>query len=340
MSLCRQTNRNRMAITLEFVVEPYLSGVRIDSFLEKQLRNYTAWRLHRMVSEGLASVDDMPAGRNQRVFRGQQVRIRLVEPPDKLLPPTPRRLTIHYEDPWLMVIDKPVGLVAHPVGDFQSGTLSNVLQDYLDSQSAARGLLRPGIVHRLDRMTSGLIVVTKQHLAHRLLSMDFQQGRLSKSYLALVEGRPDFTSLTIDLPIGRSPGAGSVLMSAGEGARQARPSRTKVTVRQRWKTHSLVHCCLFTGRNHQIRVHLAEIGHPVLGDPYYGPRGRLHGQPTADAERSMQHRHALHAAHLGFQHPLLNHWMEFETSAPADFWALAPDLPAGEGPSHGDLANS
>ncbi|MBL8814225.1 MAG: RluA family pseudouridine synthase, partial [Planctomycetaceae bacterium] len=168
---------------VEFIVEPYLSGSRIDSFLTKHLRNYTSWRLHRLVCCGYAKIDEQPAEGADRVFRGQRVSIRLVEPPDKLLDPEPADLTIVYEDPWLIVVDKPAGLVAHPVGDFQDGTLSNVLQSHLDSQAAVKGLLRPGVVHRLDRMTSGLIVTAKEHLTHRLLSIDFQQGKLSKSYV-------------------------------------------------------------------------------------------------------------------------------------------------------------
>ena len=157
-------------LTVECIVEAYLSGVRIDSFLSKHLRNYTSWRINRMVTAGLAKIDDQPAAPQDRVFRGQRVSLRLLEPPDKLLDPEPIIVPVVYEDPWLIVVDKPAGLVAHPVGDFQDGTLSNVLQSHLDRQTAIKGLLRPGVVHRLDRMTSGLIVTAKEHLAHRLLS--------------------------------------------------------------------------------------------------------------------------------------------------------------------------
>jgi 23S rRNA-/tRNA-specific pseudouridylate synthase len=154
-----------------------------------------------MVAAELAWIDDQPAEPPDRVFTGQRVRIRLVEPPDKLLDHCDAPVRIVYEDPWLIVVDKPAGLVAHPVGDFQDGTLSNVLQKHLDQQTAFRGMLRPGVVHRLDRMTSGLLVTAKEHLSHRLLSIDFQQGKLSKSYVALVAGTPDFESRMIELPI-------------------------------------------------------------------------------------------------------------------------------------------
>jgi 23S rRNA pseudouridine1911/1915/1917 synthase len=313
-------------LTVTFVVEPYLSGVRIDSFLAKQLRNYTTWRLHRMVAAGLSRIDDQPAEPVDRVFTGQRVSLRLVESPDKLLEPCDTPVTVVYEDPWLLVVDKPAGLVAHPVGDFQDGTLSNALQSHLDLQSAVRGLLRPGVVHRLDRMTSGLIVVAKEHLAHRLLSIDFQQGRLSKSYLALVEGRLELDSRLIELPIGQRPGGNSVLMSAAGDARHPRPAKTRVTVRERGDTTTLVECVLFTGRNHQIRVHLAHIGHPIAGDEYYGPFGAIRKSPRFDGDEPAEARHALHAASLGFLHPILRTWMEFRTNPPADFWAVeTPD---------------
>lgn len=306
----------------EFTVEPYLSGVRVDSFLSKHLRNYTTWRLHRMVAAGLASINGLPAEPVDRVFAGQVVSVRLVEPPDKLLPPFDIPLNVVYEDPWIVLIDKPAGLVAHPVGDFQEGTLSNALQSYLDQQTTVRGLLRPGVVHRLDRMTSGLIVTAKEHLAHRLLSIDFQQGRMSKAYLALIEGDPRFETRMIDLPIGQRPGPNSVLMSARPGARDPRPARTRVTIVHRFGRYALVECVLFSGRNHQIRVHLSEIGHPILGDEYYAAYGAIKKAPRFDGEEPTEQRHALHAAKLAFLHPILHEWMEFCTQPPEDFWRL------------------
>ena len=313
-------------LTIECIVEAYLSGVRIDSFLSKHLRNYTSWRINRMVTAGLAKIDDQPAAPEDRVFRGQRVSLRLVEPPDKLLDPEPILVPVVYEDPWLIVVDKPAGLVAHPVGDFQDGTLSNILQSHLDRQTAIRGLLRPGVVHRLDRMTSGLIVTAKEHLAHRLLSIDFQHGKLSKSYVALIEGCPDFETRTLEFSIGQRPGGNSVLMSARADAKNARPAKTRVTVIERFEQYSMVECVLFTGRNHQIRVHLSHIGHPILGDEYYGPYGTIKQAPRFNGDDPTEERHALHAASLGFLHPILREWIQFRTSPPADFWALADSL--------------
>jgi 23S rRNA pseudouridine1911/1915/1917 synthase len=175
-------------------------------------------------------------------------------------------------------------------------------------------------------MTSGLIVTAKEHLAHRLLSIDFQQGKLSKSYVALIEGRPDFETRTLDFSIGQRPGSNSVLMSARADAKNARPAKTRVTVVERFDRYSMVECVLFTGRNHQIRVHLSHIGHPILGDEYYGPHGTIKQAPRFDGDDPTEERHALHAASLGFFHPILREWMQFRTSPPADFWALADSL--------------
>ncbi|MFM7038047.1 MAG: RluA family pseudouridine synthase [Planctomycetaceae bacterium] len=321
---------------VEFIVESFLSGSRIDTFLARHLRNYTPWRLHRLVAAELAAIDDQPAAPADRVFTGQHVRIRLVEPPDKLLDPCPASLNIVHEDPWLIVVDKPAGLVAHPVGDFHDGTLSNVLQWHLDQQSSVRGLLRPGVVHRLDRMTSGLIVAAKEHLAHRLLSIDFQQSRISKTYVALVEGSPDFESRMIELPIGRHPGGNSVLMSARPDAPAARPARTKVTVVERFGGYSRVECVLYTGRNHQIRVHLSQLGHPVLGDEYYGAFGAIRQSPRFDDEEPLEARHALHAASLSFLHPILRAWLTFRSEPPHDFHEVAHAFVLGASPKSCD----
>ena len=304
----------------EFIVEPYLSGVRIDSFLVKHLRNFTTWRISRMVAAGLATVNGLPADTTQRVFRGQHVRIRLAEPPDKLLDSDEGGVPIVYEDPWLMVVDKPAGMVAHPVGRFQSGTLTNVLQPHLDQQTASVSLLRAGIVHRLDRMTSGLMAVTKEHHAHRIISEDFQAGRLQKTYIALVEGRVSFKERLIELPIGNRPDGRGVLMSAKADALRPRHAKTGVTVLQRRQHVSVIACRLYTGRNHQIRVHLAELGHPVLGDELYGPHGTVRSEPQTNSPIPTEKRHALHAAKLQFRHPILKTALCFASSVPPDFY--------------------
>ncbi|MCR9199349.1 MAG: RluA family pseudouridine synthase [Planctomycetaceae bacterium] len=321
---------------LNFIVEPYLSGVRIDSFLSRHLRNYTTWRLLRMVEAGLVTINDLPIDSTQRVFRGQSVCIRLCDPPDKLLAPDPESLSVVWEDPWVLVIDKPAGLVAHPVGDYQQGTLANAVQSHLDEQTTARGLLRPGIVHRLDRMTSGLIAVTKEHLSHRLLSLDIQRGRTTKTYVAIVAGCVPWEKRSITLPIGQHPEGRSVLMSTANDARKPRDAHTDVRVLRRHARCTIVECDLHTGRNHQIRVHLAAVGHPVLGDEFYLANGHIRPQGGADLPAKSR-RHALHASCLGFTHPILQTPLHFQSAPPCDFWDLTgATVPADRSP--GDYA--
>lgn len=261
--------------TAELVVEGYLNGVRIDSFLEKHFRNYTPWRLQRIVRAGMVRVNDEPVRLVYRVGVGQRVTVRLSEPPDKLLRSQPRSLEILYEDPWLIAVNKPPGMVAHPCGDFQTGTLANALQAHLDRETTHPGLLRPGIVHRLDRLTSGVILVPKEHLAHRRLSIQFQQERVSKTYVALVDGVVPNDRGVIDFPIGRCPSGRSILASCRGDAVDRQPSRTRYEVLQRFGDHTLVMAKPATGRFHQIRVHFATLGYPVTADEYYLPFGEV-----------------------------------------------------------------
>jgi 23S rRNA pseudouridine1911/1915/1917 synthase len=335
--------------TAELVVERYLSGVRVDTFLARHFRNYTPWRLQRIVAAGQVKIDCNTVEIEERVYQGDTVSIRLIEPPDKIHRPQQLPLDIVYEDAWLIVVDKPPGQIIHPAGDLQTGTLCNALQHHFDQQTAWPGLLRPGIVHRLDRMTSGLIVVAKEHLAHRQLSIQFQRERIRKTYIALVEGMLPSDRGTIDLSIGTSPEAGSVLMSCSPDAGDPRPSFTDYDVIARGPQHTLVRALPRTGRNHQIRLHLASIGHPVVGDEFYGPFGtiklsraeykalcarRASGQKngsngtsegTSESDEPTG-RHALHAQRLEFEHPILGGRIAFDSPLPPDLQALLEGL--------------
>ena len=324
----------------EFIVEKYLHGVRIDSFLVKHLRNYTVWRLQRLVQEGFVKLQAVTADIQDRVYYGQRVRVRLPEPPDKVMEPEPLPLEILYEDPWLIVVNKPVGQVAHPCGHYYNSTLANALQRHFDAQTRLPGLLRAGIVHRLDRLTSGVMAVAKDHLAHRKLSIHFQTSRVNKSYWALVYGHLVPDRGAVDLPIGNVPGGQTILMSTAPDAVDARPSRTTFEVLQRYGNYTLVRAQPMTGRMHQIRVHLASLGHPIVADEFYGPGGpppKLGPReadddddgdelpPDADAARierfrdELLQRQALHAHTLRFHHPITGESMSF-TAPPA------PDL--------------
>jgi 23S rRNA pseudouridine1911/1915/1917 synthase len=322
--------------TANLIVESYLHGVRIDSFLVRHFRNYTPYRMQRLVRAGQVKIEGVVAETDDRVYRGQAVEVRLLEPPDHLLSPEPRELEILFEDSWLIVINKPPDIVVHPCGNYVSGSLANALQAHFDRQTQLRGLVRPGIVHRLDRLTSGVMVCTKDHLAHRKLSIHFEQGRVLKSYLALVHGVMPDDRCEVSLPIGQWPGGGTIRMSTAPDAVDARPSRTLFEVVERFPGFTLVRAEPHTGRLHQIRVHLAAIGFPVVADEFYSPAGELslgdliaqnngkadtiHSEDTYPSEDApVLSRQALHARSLRFVHPITGKVVTFE--AP-----LAPDM--------------
>ncbi len=307
-------------LVLEFTVEKPLSGIRVDSFLACHLRNYTPFRLQRMIRAGLARRNGGTIDLETRVFAGQRISLRLVEPPDKLLAAERRELAILFEDPWILVVNKPAGLVAHPVGEFQTGTLANAVQWHLDRQTRLKGLLRPGIVHRLDRQTSGVMVLAKEHKSHTELSIQFQRGKVRKSYLAVVEGNLIEQAGEINLSIGRAGSRKTVLMSAGPDAQNPKSARTRYEVVRRLTDRTLVRAWPLTGRNHQIRVHLAAIGHPLVGDEFYQAYAGFKKTPTV-----RDGRHALHAERLFFCHPITKTPLAFEAPLPADMKAMLPE---------------
>ena len=314
---------------VQFLVDAASHGRRIDSFLERQLRNYTSWKLQRMIREGAARIDEALAEQTDRVFVGQLVRIQLLEPPDKLLDPEPIEVPVLYADAWMLVVNKPAGLIAHPTGEIQQHTLANALQWWLDEHSPARGLLRPGIVHRLDRQTSGLMAVALTHQAHAQLSSAFESSRVSKTYVALLRGKLKESDGVINLPIGRSPIGRHTLMSCLADARDRKPARTRFEVVRRYREYTLVRCRPLSGRNHQIRVHFAHIGHPLVGDEFYAPFGKYlpfyeEQVDTREAPREIEtglpiRRHALHAEQLALAHPISDLWMRFHAPLPNDF---------------------
>jgi 23S rRNA pseudouridine1911/1915/1917 synthase len=292
--------------------------------------------MQRIVKTGNVHCDSVPLEPQQRVFAGQRISIRLTEPPDKLIDPEPLPVEILYEDPWLVVVNKPAGQVTHSVGTFQSGTLCNAMQFHLNQQTCLPGLLRPGFVHRLDRQTSGILEVTKEHLSHRRLSIQFQQGEVCKEYLAIVEEHPAEETGLIDSPLGQLGKLSSILMSADADAKNPKPARTDYDVLQRFDDCTLLRVVPLTGRIHQIRVHLASIGHPVLGDEFYGPFGEIrqpsrslweqagvsthpsHTLGTTVLGENPHQRHALHAHQIAFLHPITRQRMRFKSAVPSD----------------------
>ncbi|WP_298866129.1 RluA family pseudouridine synthase [uncultured Gimesia sp.] len=303
----------KTAFETDLIVEEYLNGVRIDRFLSRHFRNYSTHRLQRIVQAGFAKVNGTQASPLQRVFRGQQVSIVLVEPPDKTYDPEPLPLEILFEDAWLMIINKPPGIIAHPAGNILSGTVANALQHHLDQQTGIRSLLRPGIVHRLDQFTSGILIVAKEHLAHRGLSIQFQKNQISKSYLAIVRDNPEQNTFENRAAIGEHPTQAGVCMTTHPEALRAKAAYTRFEVLEQLPQHALIRAFPKTGRLHQIRVHLADLGFPIIADDFYGNDERLL------ADRELINRQALHAEQIEFAHPVTRLPMKISAEVPDDF---------------------
>lgn len=314
------TRLNDAPPKLSFHVDADAHGIRIDSFLMRCLRNFTRFRLQRIIRAGGVAIDANPADPDRRVRRGELVTVQLFEPPDKLFDPEPISVDVMFEDDWLIAVDKPAGLIVHPVGKRQTGTLCNVVQHHLDQQTKLPGILRPGIVHRLDRLTSGVIVIAKTFRAHKLLSIQFQERKVVKQYVALVDGHLPQDVGTIDLPIGRHPAGESILMTTDPGARESRDALTDYRVIERRDKATLVEVMPRTGRIHQIRVHFAALGHPLVGDEFYGPHGEIRADRLQENQPDRGNaRHWLHASRLELSHPQDGRPICFEAPLPVEF---------------------
>lgn len=272
-----------------------------------------------MVTAGMASIDYQPASVDSRVFANQTISIRLRESPDKLLEPEQGQLDFVYLDPWMAIVNKRPGVVVHPTGPIDDGTLIHHLQHWIDTQTPVRSLLRPGIVHRLDRETSGALAVAFEADAHRGLAEAFEFSRVSKSYLAIVEGIVREDRLSIRQPIGRARADSRVLMTCRGDAINRKPATTLVQTLKRFPVSqlSLVRCVPRTGRNHQIRVHMATVGHPLLCDEFYRANGRFHAIGNRPLKDLPITRHALHAERLALSHPIGGGWLD-RTAPPTD----------------------
>jgi 23S rRNA pseudouridine1911/1915/1917 synthase len=265
---------------------------------------------------------------SQRVQADQRFTMILPEPADPVPAPQPIPLAVRFEDEHLIVIDKPAGIVVHPAPGNPEGTLVNALLAHCgEGLAGIGGVRRPGIVHRLDRDTSGLLVVAKTEAAHRALSRDFAARRIERAYSAFVWGVPLPAAGEISGNIGRSPRNRKKMAVVGDA--RGKPAVTRYRVAQRFGDHAaLIDCRLLTGRTHQIRVHLAYAGHPLIGDPVYGSRAgrRVARLGPAGAEIAGFLRQALHARRLGFIHPATGETLTFESPLPPDLQRLTRNL--------------
>jgi len=287
-------------------------GERLDVFLSRAVADLSRSQARRLIDDGLVTVDGAPERPSYRLPGGARITATL--PPAEEVEPAAERipLTIIYQDEDVIVVDKPAGLTVHPAPGHPSGTLVNALLALAPELAGLRDRVRPGIVHRLDRDTSGLLVVARNERARDDLIRQMKQREVSKTYLALVQGVPQPPQGTIEAPIGRHP-RNRKKMAVVAGGREA---ETRYRVREEVDGFALLEVEPVTGRTHQIRVHLAAIGHPVVGDAVYGKRSELVG------------RQFLHAWRLAFDLPSSGRRVEFESPLPADLRAALARLRA------------
>ena len=268
-----------------------IAGERLDAFLARAGENLSRSAAQRLIEEGLVKRNGKPGKKNDKLNMGDEVEFSLPEPQEVDIKPTEMALDIVYEDEDVVVLNKPKGLVVHPAAGHQDDTLVNGLLHALgDRLSGINGELRPGIVHRIDKDTSGLLAVAKNDYAHVMLASQLKDHTMARTYEAIVCGNLKEDSGTVDAPIGRHPSDRKKMCVTQRNSKEA-VTHWEVIARYRGYTH--IRCKLETGRTHQIRVHMASIGHPILGDAVYGRKKPELGQDSQ----------CLHAGALCFRHP-------------------------------------
>ena len=300
-------------------------GLRLDRFLVSLMPEQSRSQIQRLIKQGHVRVAGREAKANQPVKSGQEIIVDTPEPVDAVPLPEALPLAILYQDHDLIVIDKPAGMVVHPAAGHATGTLVNALLHYVDDLSGIGGEKRPGIVHRLDRGTSGLMVVAKHDSAHEELARQFAAREVEKEYIGLVWGEV-MAGRRIDAAIGRDPSNRKKMSSAvSKRMRRSREAVTRIVRAEHFgRTLTLANVAIHTGRTHQIRVHLSAIGHPIVGDALYGG---VHRRVPGDL-RAVTHldRPFLHAARLAFTHPDDERRMEFTSELPADLQRVVDEL--------------
>lgn len=293
------------------------AGVRLDSYLASQIEQWSRARLQKLIESEDVLVNGKPAKPSYKVREHDEVEVELIAPSVDTFAPENIPLEIVYEDETLVVVNKPAGLVVHPAAGTPSGTLANALAYHFQTLPASG--VRPGIVHRLDRDTSGLMVVAKTEAALEDLSDQFRDRTVFKSYVALVHGRVAAGSGRIEQPLARDP-SNRTRMAVVRGGRNA---LTLFRVRRSFERFTLLDVELKTGRTHQIRVHLAWMKHPVVGDETYGGgRDNTIRDPQLRARVRNLKRQFLHAEKLGFTHPATKEFVKFELALPSELAEL------------------
>ncbi|MBI5329414.1 MAG: 23S rRNA pseudouridine(1911/1915/1917) synthase RluD [Betaproteobacteria bacterium] len=301
-----------------FIIPPDHAGRRLDQSLAELMAEYSRSRLAGWIDAGLVTLDGAAVSRRHKLWGGESVRVEPEPLPEETaFRPEAIALDIVYEDDDILVLNKPAGLVTHPGAGNWEGTLLNALLHHVPG---AAGLARAGIVHRLDKDTSGLMVVAKTLQAQTQLVRDLQARSVKRVYWAVARGLFDHAEGTVDAPIGRHPTQRTKMAVVERG----KPALTHWRVLKAYPGCVWIECRLATGRTHQIRVHMAHLGHPLVGDAVYAGRSR--------ADTPAFHRQALHAVRLGLVHPITGVALEWEAPPPADFAALLANLEEGRAP--------
>ena len=307
-----------------FTVTDKESSLRLDVFLSRKCLSLSRAQIKKAADDGKIEVNGVQAKASRKLGKGD--RIDLVKPPpvESEAAAEDIPLNIIYEDSYLIVIDKPAGMVVHPAAGNYSGTLVNALLYLCKDLSGIGGVMRPGIVHRLDKGTSGLLVVAKTDVAHQGLAAQFKGREVKKTYHALVYGDVKGEEGFIDAPVGRDH-ADRKKMSTR--SRRGKEARTRWRVCERYGVATLLEVEIETGRTHQIRVHLTSLGYPVIGDAVYGS-GRVKAitEPTLKEKLKALHRQALHASRINFVHPITGSPMSFNSPLPDDISSLCDYL--------------
>ena len=291
-------------------------GLRLDRFLSEELEDHSRSFLQKLIKEGLVTVDGKPVKANYRLSAGQQVSVQVREPEEVNIEPQEMPLDILYEDGDVCIVNKPKGMVVHPAAGHYRDTLVNgIMYHCQDSLSGINGSLRPGIVHRIDKDTTGALIICKNDKAHSCIAEQLKEHSITRRYRAIIIGNLSEDEGTVDAPIGRHPTQRKKMaVNRNNGKRAV----THYRVLARFRGYTYIECRLETGRTHQIRVHMASIGHPLLGDTVYGPAKQAY--PSLEGQ-------TLHARVIGFVHPTTGAYMEFEAPLPAYFAELLQKLP-------------
>lgn len=300
---------------IEFIIEKSYEGMRIDQYISDHMSDLSRTYIKKLIDDGKITVNEKKVKASYKLQEENQVLIDIPEPEPLEIEAQNIPIDIVYEDDHVLIVNKPQGMVVHPAPGNYKDTLVNALLYHIDKLSHINGILRPGIVHRIDKDTSGLLVVAKSDLAHKSLSAQLKEHSITRKYTALVEGIIQEETGMVDAPIGRHLKDRKKMTVTDRNAKDA---KTHFRVLKRFSKYTLLECRLETGRTHQIRVHMSYIEHPVVGDLTYGlKRQKLYSKGQL-----------LHASTIGFIHPETEEYMEFNAPIPEYFEKVLQDLGA------------